>query len=124
MHHLVTLSGLAAVVLALWAVQLTVLALHIRYAIHHGIGEITDSEFALLFASGIITLLSAIGGGNAITATTHASQWGWAHGVLAIGATLAYMLLSYATDWSARNWWDKRKERKTGHSVEAAETVA
>ncbi|GLW58104.1 hypothetical protein [Kitasatospora phosalacinea] len=124
MHHLVTLSGLAAVVLALRAVQLTVLALHVRYAIHHGIGNVTDSEFALLCASGIITLISAIGGGNAITATTHASQWGWAHGILAVGTTLAYILLSYATDWSARTWWDKRTARKAGHTAEAVEATA
>ncbi|OKI95084.1 hypothetical protein [Kitasatospora sp. CB01950] len=126
MHHLVTLSGVAALVLALWAVQVTVLALHVRYAIHHGVNDpvTMDSEIALLFVCGIVTLLSAAGGGSAIGTSFHAVQWGWAHAVLAIGTTVSYMLLSYATGWEARTWWDNRKTRKAGHAVEAAETTA
>jgi hypothetical protein len=126
MHHLVTLSGIAAVVLALWAVQLTVLALHVRYAIHHGVraGLTEDAEFALLAACVIVTLCSAIGGGSGIGASLKASQWGWAHGILAIGTTASYLLLTYATDWDAETWWNKRKTRKTGRTAEAVETTA
>jgi hypothetical protein len=126
MHHFVTLSGVAALLLAVWAVQLTVLALHVRYAIHHGVNDpaTENSEFALLVACVITTLLSAIGGGGAIGASLKAAQWGWAHAILAIGTTASYLLLSYATDWEARTWWDKRKARKTGRPAEAVETTA
>ncbi len=125
MHHLVLLSGTIAVVLALWAVQLTVLALHVRYAILHGANDLaTDSEMALVFAGGIVTLLSAIGGGSAIGASLKASQWGWAHAILVIGTTASYLLLTYATGWNARTWWDKRKTHKTGRTAEAVETTA
>ncbi|MFD4659684.1 hypothetical protein ACFWP2_29115 [Kitasatospora sp. NPDC058444] len=126
MHHLVTLSGAAAVVLALWTVQLTVLALHVRYAIHHGVraGHTKDPEFALLVAAVVVTLASAIGGGSAIDASFHATQWGWAHGILAIGATASYLLLTYATEWDAKTWWHQRKTSKTESTAEAAETTA
>ncbi|MFJ4192109.1 hypothetical protein [Kitasatospora sp. NPDC089509] len=121
MHHLVTLSGIAAVVLALWAVQLTVLALHARYTVHHGIraGFTEDAEFALLAACVIVTLSSAIGGGSGIGAILKATPWGWAHGILAIGTTASYLLLSYATDWDAKAWWDRRKTGKAGPTDEA-----
>ncbi|MFE2352372.1 hypothetical protein [Kitasatospora cineracea] len=126
MHHLVILSGVAAVVLVLWAVQLTVLALHVRYAIHHGVNNpaTENSESALQVACVIATLLSAIAGGGVIGDSLHAAEWGWAQAFLAIGITASYLLLSYATDWNARTWWDKRKEHKAGQTVEAAETAA
>ncbi|MBD0675457.1 hypothetical protein [Streptomyces sp. CBMA156] len=123
MHHLVTLSGIAAVALALWAVQLTVLALHVRYAVRRGIrtGHVEDGEFALLVACAVVTLASAAGGGGAIGASLQAPQWGWAHAIPAIGTTASYLLLAYATDWDAKTWWDKRKSART---AEAAETTA
>ncbi|MCX5216137.1 hypothetical protein OG689_44185 [Kitasatospora sp. NBC_00240] len=126
MHHLVTLSGLAALVLALWAVQLTVLALHIRYTIHHGINDAAteNSEIALGAACVVVTVLSAAGGGNAISAGLNAPQWGWTHAILAIGATASYLLLTYATGWNSRTWWDKRKTRRTSRTAEAVETTA
>ncbi|WP_031077751.1 hypothetical protein [Streptomyces sp. NRRL WC-3742] len=126
MHHLVTLSGLAAVVLALWAVQLTMLALHVRYAIHNGVSDPTteNAEFALLVACVIATLLNAACAGGAIGASLNATQWGWAHAILAIGTTASYLLLTYATDWDARTWWDKRKTHETDSTAEAVETAA
>lgn len=126
MHHLVVLSGVVAVVLALWAVHLTVLALHVRYAIHHGVNDpaITDREFSLLAACILVTLLSAIGGGSAIGASLNADQWGLAHAILAVGTTASYLILSYATGWKARVWWDRRKGGKADRAVEAVETTA
>jgi len=126
MHHLVTLTGVAAVALALWAVQLTVLALHVRYTIRYGVNDpaTENREFALLAASVLATLLSAACGGGAIGTGLKATGWGWANAILAIGTTASYLLLAYATDWEARTWWDKRKTRKTGSAVEAVETTA
>ena len=126
MHHVVALSGLAALVLALWALQLTVLALHVRFAIHNGVsrGLSDDAEFGLLAACTVVTLGSAIGGGSAISASLNAAQWGWAHAILAIGVTASYLLLTYATEWDAETWWEKRKAHKTGHTAEAAESTA
>ncbi|MFI9788503.1 hypothetical protein ACIHEI_34065 [Kitasatospora sp. NPDC051984] len=126
MHHFVTLTGVAAVVLALWAVQLTVLVLHVRYTIRYGVNDpaTENSEFALLAASVIATLLSAGCGGGAIGTSLQATAWGWADAILALGTTTAYLLLAYATDWQARTWWEKRKARKTGSAGEAAETTA
>ncbi|MGA5823697.1 hypothetical protein ACPC54_38265 [Kitasatospora sp. NPDC094028] len=126
MHYLVTLSGVIALLLALWAVQLTVLGLHVRYTIHHGVraGLTEDAEFALLAACVIVTLCSAIGGGNCIGASLKATEWGWAHGILALGTTASYLLLTYATHWDAETWWDKRKTRKAGRIAEAVETTA
>ncbi|MEU4118934.1 hypothetical protein AB0F71_31130 [Kitasatospora sp. NPDC028055] len=125
MHHFVTLSGVAAVLLALWAVQLTMLALHVRYTIRNGVGDgITeDSEIALLFGVGIATVLSAAGGGGAIGSGLHAIAWGWADAVLALGTTASYLLLTYATDWDAEEWWNKRRSRKAGPAAEGAETA-
>ncbi|MER7848347.1 hypothetical protein ABTZ03_30925 [Kitasatospora sp. NPDC096077] len=126
MHHFVTLSGVAAVVLALWAFQLTVLALHARYTVHHGarLGFLEDAEFALLAVCVIVTLGSAIGGGSGIGASLKAAQWGWAHGILAVGTTASYLLLTYATDWDAKAWWDKRTTGEAGPDAEAVETTA
>ncbi|WP_405021714.1 hypothetical protein OHV05_37675 (plasmid) [Kitasatospora sp. NBC_00070] len=78
MHHVVTLSGLGALILAFWAVQLTTLALHVRYSIRHGIarGLGDNTEFALITACVIATLASAVGEGNAISASLNATQWG------------------------------------------------
>ncbi|MFC8454706.1 hypothetical protein [Kitasatospora sp. NPDC057223] len=125
MHHVVVLSGLAALVLALWALQLTVLALHVRFAIHNGVsrGLSDDVEFGLLVVCAIVTLGSAIGGGSAIGASLNATQWGWAHAILAAGVTVSYLLLTYATEWDAETWWEKRKTRRTGHTAEATEAV-
>ncbi|MEU9044568.1 MULTISPECIES: hypothetical protein [unclassified Kitasatospora] len=118
MHNLVTLSGVAAVLLALWAIQLTVLSLHLRHTIRHGVSHtlIDNSEFSLLTACGIATLLSAIGGGTAFGAGLHATAWGWAQAILAIGTTASYLLLTYATDWDAKTWWHKRKTGKAGRA--------
>ncbi|MGA5823526.1 hypothetical protein ACPC54_37385 [Kitasatospora sp. NPDC094028] len=126
MHHLVTLSGVAAVVLALWAVQLTVLGLHVRYTIRYGVNDAAteNSRFSLQTACVIATLVSAIGGGSAIGTSLKATEWGWAHGILAIGTTASYMLLAYATGWDAKSWWDGRKAGKPGRADEAVETAA
>ncbi|MEV7782745.1 hypothetical protein [Kitasatospora sp. NPDC088351] len=127
MHNLVALSGVAAVLLAVWAVQLAVLGLHVRHTIRHGVNRVAtaDAEFALQFACGIATLVSAIGGGVAFGAGLHATAWGWAQAILAIGTTASYMLLAYATDWDAKAWWHKRTSKAdlSDLSDEAVETA-
>ncbi len=126
MHQFVALSGLAALVLALWAIQLTVLALHVRHSIHNSVRSplSEDGEFALVVAIVIATLASATGGGSAIGAGLNATEWGWAHGILAVGASAAYLLLRYATAWDAKTWWEKRKTRKAAETTESAEATA
>ncbi|MGW2540701.1 hypothetical protein ACWC5I_07475 [Kitasatospora sp. NPDC001574] len=126
MHHFVTLSGVAAVVLVVWAVQLTVLGLHVRYTIRYGINHAAteNEEAAVAVAVVAATAVSAIGGGIAFGAGLHATAWGWAQAILAIGTTASYMLLTYATGWNARTWWDKRKTGRTAGAVEAVETAA
>ncbi|MFE3238642.1 hypothetical protein ACFXKJ_41875 [Kitasatospora indigofera] len=126
MHHFVTLSGVAAVLLAAWIVQLTMLALHVRYTIRNGLNDAAteNSEFSLALGCVLATAVSAIGGGVAFGAGLHATAWGWAQVILAIGATASHLLLTYATGWNARTWWDRRKTRKTGRTTEAVETTA
>ncbi|MQS17883.1 hypothetical protein F7Q99_38280 [Streptomyces kaniharaensis] len=125
MHHFVTLSGVAAVLLAVWAVQLTVLALHLRYAIHHGVRTsfTNSSEEALQIACFVATLVSAIGGGVAFGAGLHATAWGWAQVILAIGTSVSYQLLVYATGWDMKTWWHKRKTGKAGGTEGVVETA-
>ncbi|MFI6158166.1 hypothetical protein ACIBCA_36380 [Kitasatospora sp. NPDC051170] len=125
MHHFVALSGVAAVLLVVWTVQLTVLSLHVRHAIRHGVNHALteNSEFTLLVACVIATLVGAIGGGVAFGAGLHATAWGWAQVILAIGTTASYLLLAYATDWNAKTWWAKRKTRKSSRVGEVAETA-
>ncbi|MET8704211.1 hypothetical protein ABZW10_35975 [Kitasatospora sp. NPDC004723] len=126
MHDFVALSGVAAVLLAVWAVQLTTLALHLRYTIHHGVRStgIYDSEEGLQVACFVATLVSAIGGGVAFGVGLHATAWGWAQVILAVGTSMSYMLLVYATEWDAKAWWERRKDRETGQAEGALETVA
>ncbi|MFF1908243.1 hypothetical protein [Kitasatospora sp. NPDC058218] len=125
MHHFVTLSGVAAAIVALWAVQLTMLALHLRHTIHHGINDPANEnrEFALVTACVIATVLNAAGGGGAVGDGLNATAWGWTLAILAVGTTASYLLLTYATNWDARTWWDERKN-KAGSADGAVETTA
>ncbi|MFG3229709.1 hypothetical protein ACGF07_33685 [Kitasatospora sp. NPDC048194] len=119
MHHFVALSGVAAILLAVWAVQLTVLGLHLRYTIHHGvrtISAIDHSEETLQIACFVTTVVSAIAGGVAFGVGLHATAWGWAQVILAIGTSVSYMLLAYATGWDAKTWWGKRKTGKASRA--------